>query len=413
MRIGILTYHGVPNFGAQLQTLSTVCYLRNAGHDPLVLNWSPQDLENMYKWIDIAQRKAHDEYASRYLPMSYMCRNEVELLEEIDRLQLDAILLGSDALFKYIPILKRCYLKMGKRRPRIIFVKVPSVERLHDNPFFGSFIPKMKKQVPVSVYAVSSQNAHFDLMTLLEKRLMKSYMSSFQFISVRDEWTKKMVETITGVANVDVYPDPVFAFNENVSSYIPTEKEIREKFNISGRYMLLSFRTGECTDEYIQSIAREVHDAGCQPIALAMPEGVYCGGIKPEISIPLSPMDWYALIKYSSGYIGERMHPIVVALHNAVPCFAFDEYGSTMPERVIFPRIGKWDKEKSKIYHIMHAAGGDANWYAYGSKEPLPLPSYVVDRVVKCDKQKSLDFAQKQTERYNEGMKKILLSFMK
>lgn len=28
MKIGILTYHWVANFGANLQTLSTVCYLK-------------------------------------------------------------------------------------------------------------------------------------------------------------------------------------------------------------------------------------------------------------------------------------------------------------------------------------------------------------------------------------------------
>lgn len=37
-----------------------------------------------------------------------------------------------------------------------------------------------------------------------------------------------------------------------------------------------------------------------------------------EISLPLSPIDWYALIKYSSGYIGNNMHPIVVSLHNQI-----------------------------------------------------------------------------------------------
>lgn len=40
-----------------------------------------------------------------------------------------------------------------------------------------------------------------------------------------------------------------------------------------------------------------------------------------SITTPLPPLDWYALIKYAKGYIGENMHPIVVALHNAVPCF--------------------------------------------------------------------------------------------
>ena len=43
-----------------------------------------------------------------------------------------------------------------------------------------------------------------------------------------------------------------------------------------------------------------------------------------EISLPLSPIDWYALIKYSSGYIGNNMHPIVVSLHNQISFFSFD-----------------------------------------------------------------------------------------
>lgn len=31
MKIGILTYHCVPNFGAQLQTISTVGYVKKNG----------------------------------------------------------------------------------------------------------------------------------------------------------------------------------------------------------------------------------------------------------------------------------------------------------------------------------------------------------------------------------------------
>lgn len=49
MKIGILTYHCVPNFGAQLQALSTVCYLKRAGYEPILLNWYPKDLQVMYE----------------------------------------------------------------------------------------------------------------------------------------------------------------------------------------------------------------------------------------------------------------------------------------------------------------------------------------------------------------------------
>ena len=43
MKIGILTYHSVYNFGANLQVLSTVGYLKNNGFEPIVINWIPED----------------------------------------------------------------------------------------------------------------------------------------------------------------------------------------------------------------------------------------------------------------------------------------------------------------------------------------------------------------------------------
>lgn len=412
MNIGILTYHCVPNFGAQLQTLSTVCYLRNQGHEPIVLHWYPKDLEELYGWTPTAQIEAHNSFSSAYFPLSTLCRTEDELIGEIDKLQLDAILLGSDALFKYVPILRRVYLKMGKRRPHLVFEKVPSVERLQHNPFFGDFISKLNHSIPVSVYAVSSQNAPYTSMIRSEKLRMKEYMSNFKFISVRDTWTQKMVETITGDSQIAIYPDPVFAFNQNVGKHIPSKDDIIRKFDIDRDYVLLSFWTDNCSDEYIQSLADEVRKYGLQPIMLTMPEGLRYQGTEKAISIPLSPMDWFALIKYASGYIGERMHPIVVSLHNAVPCFAFDEYGASKLKKVIFPRIGKWDKDKSKTYYIMSAAGFENNWFAYGSNLPLPLPKVVVGKVLAFDKQRCLNFASQQYICYETGMQTVLNTFI-
>ena len=41
MRIGLLTYHWVANYGANLQALSTYCYLDNNGYNPISsLNWA-------------------------------------------------------------------------------------------------------------------------------------------------------------------------------------------------------------------------------------------------------------------------------------------------------------------------------------------------------------------------------------
>ena len=170
MKIGILTYHAVPNFGAQLQTLSTVCYLKNHGYTPIVLNWYPKDLEDMYaSFIPHDQLRCHADFAQNFFPLSVLCRQEQDLLCEIEQQRLDAILLGSDALFKYVPVLRRKKIKMGRFVPRIVPAFAPSVERLHGNPFFGGFISKLKKHVPVATYAVSSENCPYDDMILLEK----------------------------------------------------------------------------------------------------------------------------------------------------------------------------------------------------------------------------------------------------
>ena len=70
MKIGILTYHCVPNFGAQLQTISTVGYVKKMGHDPIVLHWYPQDLEDMYvERIPEIQVKEHLNFTNEVLPV--------------------------------------------------------------------------------------------------------------------------------------------------------------------------------------------------------------------------------------------------------------------------------------------------------------------------------------------------------
>lgn len=45
MKIGILTFANVPNFGANLQALSTISYLQNHGYNPILIKWSQKILK--------------------------------------------------------------------------------------------------------------------------------------------------------------------------------------------------------------------------------------------------------------------------------------------------------------------------------------------------------------------------------
>ena len=163
MKIGILTYHSVPNFGAQLQATSTVGYLKRMGHEPIVLNWYPKDLEDMYaNRVSKEQIEAHNAYTNKYLPITSICRTEKDLLNTIEKNNLEAIIVGSDALFKYVPQKHRVL--FSKRKLKFIKPKLLFCDFVEGNPFFGGFAKNLNKKIPIVAFSVSSENCAYQIM---------------------------------------------------------------------------------------------------------------------------------------------------------------------------------------------------------------------------------------------------------
>ena len=75
-----------------------------------------------------------------------------------------------------------------------------------------------------------------------------------------------------------------------------------------------------------------------------------------QIEIPVSPIEWYLVIKNSKGYVGNNMHPIVSSIHNRVPFFVFDHYtGKSI--------IGnKSYLYQSKVYEVLALVCGSAQY---------------------------------------------------
>lgn len=406
MKIGILTYHCVPNFGAQLQCISTIGYLKQIGHEPIVIHWYPQDLEKMYSArISAEQIKMHMQFAEDNMPLSKLCRTEEDVLNEIDRLQLDAVFAGSDALFKYVPESRRKF--FSKRRLRFVKRNVMSIENLEGNVFQGGFLGKMNRKIKAVAFSVSSQNCPFMELSAAERNSIGLAMNHYARISVRDEWTKNMVQYITGRTDVNVTPDPVFAFNQNGYLTLPSKEEIISKYTLPEKYVLFSFWTKKLKDEYVQGMAQELESKGLHPIAFPMPEYLLDYNLKYKIRLPLSPLDWYALIKYSSGYIGERMHPIVVCLHNVIPFYCFDEYGTF--KKSIFGLRKKFIQSSSKTFHILEKAGLNEWLHSYHN-ENTELPDYknVIHKFFNFPISNCKMFAERAQNYYNESMEYIL-----
>lgn len=408
MKIGILTYHCGPNFGAQLQAVSTVGYIKKHGHEPIVLNWYPQDLEDMYsKRIPKKQIECHAQFTKEVLPVTKICRTGNELIQVINQENLDAIFVGSDALFKYRP--KSCRKYFSLRKLRYVTPLLLSCEDIIDNPFFGDFISQIDKSIPVSAFSVSSQNCNYPKMNADERKTIGKYMQNYTTITVRDEWTKNMVEDLTNGVDIKITPDPVFSFNQNCYIPIPSKEEIIKKYNLSENYVLLSFSDWYNTSSYIKGVADELESRAYLPVALPMPEKLFDANIDMRIELPLSPIDWYALIKYSSGYIGERMHPIIVSLHNNVPFVVFDEYGTI--KRKLCGLIKKHYLYSSKTYLILHHAGLESQLYSYFEHKNKPSAKEVVDLLDSFDKKKCEVFSSEYQRIYEDEMNEILKSF--
>ena len=363
MKIGILTYFNVPNFGAQLQAASTVGFLRRLGHDPILLDWLPDDLEAMYAArVSEEQRALFSAFVRDYLPVSRRCRIEEELVAEIRDLGIEAVIEGSDALFKYVPRSKRTYLSL--RRRGIVRRPVLSVEDLPGNAFWGAW---NRSDLPLAAYSVSSQNMPWHSLRPGERRALRDAIQRFDSISVRDAWTQEFVRRIGG-REAAVTPDPVFGFNQNARLPLPSKEELLQRYGLPSDYVLISFRKSIVTRDYVQNLASRLRGRGLTPVAFPMPEGLQDFGLSVRVEGPLPTLDWYALIKYSRGYIGERMHPIIVCLHNSVPFFSFDEYG---PAR------------ESKTFDILSRAGFQDNWCSY--QAALPPTATVIGRLTGFD----------------------------
>lgn len=405
MRIGILTYHCVPNFGAQLQAVSTVGFLKKMGHEPFMLHWYPERLSEMYRHrVPEIQLECHDAFTREVFPLSALCRTEDELCAEIKRLNLDGIIAGSDALFKYTPMkVRNNFVRRLFRKVRGI---VPVWDEMDENPFFGHFVPSLDKKIPLCAFSVSAQNAPYKMMSVGEMKQMQDGLASYSHITVRDEWTKQMVEFVSGKEGISVTPDPVFSFNSNIYIAFPSRQEILEKYNLPDNYVLLSFSKHYMNDGYISGLSVALEQHGFTPVAFPMPEGLRDFGLESRIPLPLNPLEWFALIKYSRGYIGERMHPIVVALHNCVPFYCFDEYGTynSLVDRI----RGRHVLSSSKTFLILERAGLVNCMHSYHSKGGWPLPEAVVRSLENFDRERCSAFSEEMQELYTKSMELTL-----
>lgn len=401
MKIGIVTFYRVPNFGANLQAVSTYRYLEKAGHTPVFLHyiskWTSKVYDKLQKDVQVEK---HFDFIDKYIEnQSKELRTSEDVLRAIDDYQLDAIIIGSDAVAQHHPLLSNQTIHSSLKS----WLKPIQPELRFPSLFWGcGFVGK----VPMALMSVSSQNSPYLKFSERTKQDMLAIINQMLYVSSRDVWTKQMYEYIGYKKEVPITPDPVFAFNQNVGKLLPSKEEICKRFGLPEKYALIGLKSQVLSFDELSYLQNEFLKKQTECVAFPIITTInYKHPFKHTIKMPLSPMDWYAIIRYSSAYIGNNMHPIVVSLHNAIPCYSLDNWGT----------VNFWGKKlhdnSSKVLDILsrynlvdyrcEVENGKCNVSAEEIMEKIK--DYPTDRV-KLQSQKQLDS-------YNSMMEEILSRF--
>lgn len=402
MKIGILTFYRVPNFGANLQAISTYLYLKNHGHEPVMIIYDPKRTNERNETELAVQAQTHLQFVDTLMPShTQRCNGADEINIAIKKYKIEAIIVGSDAVVQHHPLLSRIH--KGRRKP-FYFSKLPP-ERMFPNPFWGVDIDPL---IPMAMMSVSSQNSRFKLFSKSLKKRMAEALSRMKYISVRDAWTQQLILSVldSQCRNVPITPDPVFAFNYNVSNLIPTVEDIRSRFNLPDKYVLVCLNAQNLEASQLQDLENKFASHGLHCVAFTLPVGIkFNHPFAYKVDTPLDPLDWYALIKYASGYVGCNMHPIVVSLHNAVPCFSIDHWGT----RNFWGRSK--DDGSSKVADILERYGLGDNRAVIENNKCVVDSNLIVDKILNYPKGKVAEFSKEWTESYKLMMDNILKSF--
>ena len=404
MKIGLLAYHAVCNFGAMLQLLSTYMFLKNHGHEPVIINWVAKDLENYYAQnTPISQIENQLKLRLQLWKETALCRTIKDVANIISNEQIDAVIIGSDAVAQHHPLFERIVFPCRN----IIAINSVTSDVVFPNPFWGIWTDYLDKPVPVALMSAASQDSKYKYISKKLRKQMKERIMAYSYVSVRDVDTQKMFSFITeGQCCPSVTPDPVFAFNQNAASLVPSKEELMKKYGLSGKYMLISFKNEKrcnVSQTWLNKFQDIAKHHGIQCVSLPFSTSLSAGELESEIALPLNPIDWYALLKYSCGYIGNNMHPIVVCIHNTVPFFSFDNYGTKHANGLFC------DSSTSKIRHILKVANLlDCRIASNSLFRRTPSPEHVFNKLQTFDKAKCKNFAQGYLNKYNEMMTKIL-----
>lgn len=284
MKVGIITFHNTPNYGATLQCYALSSFIRSHGVDVEVVNYMPpHNLIQYFKTLYLGRRRS---------------------IGNIRRIQRFYEFVRHNIKTSGAPVFSRDGLRALSDRYDLAFTgsdevwKVDHMRKL-DGSFYLDFCNPAKTRI--ASYAASASTVT-DLRRYAES--VKPLLTRFDAIAVRDPSTAAMVEDLTGRVPVSVV-DPTLIYDFDNENLPP----LREKPYVA-LYSWLEPAAFAPVRDFAKRNGLEVVSVGC---------------INPGSDanlIDIGPREWMQLFKNSSVVVTDFFHGIVFSMIFRRPFYA-------------------------------------------------------------------------------------------
>ena len=316
MKIGILTYHKSINYGAFVQAYALQRTLTEKFGDSAeveIIDYESAVANERY-------RKHLNERALKYnLGILKIYRNrtgsEIQFAKErraAFRCAADTYLalskesLVSDSIDEFKAFVQGKY--------DVIVVGSDEVWKLHGwRPFPNAYwLPGVENCLKAS-FAASSRES-YESISPEQAKLMKSYLESFSFISVRDNATKTLLERVAPAMEINIMCDPTMAYDFDID-IDKGKRLLKEKFGIDPSKPVVGImdRAGKISKYAIKNYSKSV-----QIVTLFRYEKDYinCGDI--------DPIEWIHIIYALDGFLTSFYHGMCMSINGNVPFRLFE-----------------------------------------------------------------------------------------
>jgi polysaccharide pyruvyl transferase WcaK-like protein len=329
-KIRIITYHRAVNFGAILQAKGLHDHLKKTfpKDEVKMLDYRNRNLEarNFLKIFKLQKKKPLFYYRRlkkfrRYLPKNFSLDDSVsyskkfcKVVEQINEQDYDLVIAGSDSIWK-----------------------------LSDNPLLPTF-PNIywlsnKISAKKASYAASAYQCNPELFKKYSNSI-KKILNSYDLITVRDEFTRKLISSLGIDKEVHKIPDPAFYYKIKKTN----SAKVLKKLNIDPNKPIFALITG-INDPKIRKIVSYFRSKNYQIIGLS----IYSDLVDYNLGDELTPDQWAEIFKYVNFCLTDRFHGAIFCIKSKTPFIAIETEGVSREGSKKYQLIKDFDIKKSYL----------------------------------------------------------------